>query len=481
MEELLVQGRLPVLRGLKDGGASIEIETTAGIGSGSVWPTFLTGRHPIEHGISNEWTWDEERMDVVRFSARIPKPFWKAASDVGVTVGAFDVPFAAPTGLDNGFEVCEWGPHDLLYGHTMCNPEAAARTVAGFPRHTFLEMPFPSPTHCTPNFLRELCARACDGAELRSDLVVKLAAQSEPDLIVTVFPEIHHLGHHLWHTLKETDDRASDLLGLIDAVDAAIGRLIETLSPRSTIVFSLHGMKYGHGIPTPLTEHLEGRGLSFPATWSSRSWSQRARSVLATMKARAPQRLRNVYGRRVPKIVQFNLARHTIFQHRDWSRTRAFELPTDQLGLIRLNVEGRERLGIVPPSHYEQECDKVEEAIRELRTRTGEAAVSDVVRPLRGIPVERHVSLPDIVVLWAEAAHEAGVALDDPARESTTTAPHRTGQHTPNTFCFVTGPLADVAEPAIHLKDLSGLMLKGVRSPGAREARGSSEQRSRRR
>src|SRR5256885_8916367 len=41
------------------------------------------------------------------------------------------------------------------------------------------------------------------------------------------------------------------------------------------------------------------------------------------------------------------LARPTMLPAYDWARTRAFSLPTDQHGWIRINLRGRERAGIV--------------------------------------------------------------------------------------------------------------------------------------
>ena len=48
-------------------------------------------------------------------------------SEKGVSLGILDAPFVKPIGLQNGFEVVDWGPHDSLgQGMTVQPPPFAA-------------------------------------------------------------------------------------------------------------------------------------------------------------------------------------------------------------------------------------------------------------------------------------------------------------------------------------------------------------------
>src|SRR5919107_4304762 len=95
VRELIERGEMPVLKGLLDGGAWLRVEASAHVGSGSVWPTFVTGTEPAEHGIYGEWGWRPETMSLARYGGEGLRPFWgPLAAAGGATVGVLDVPFA---------------------------------------------------------------------------------------------------------------------------------------------------------------------------------------------------------------------------------------------------------------------------------------------------------------------------------------------------------------------------------------------------
>ncbi|HWS55643.1 MAG TPA: alkaline phosphatase family protein, partial [Pyrinomonadaceae bacterium] len=111
VRELIARGQMPALKGLLDGGAWLRVESPSHVGSGAVWPTFLTGEGPAAHGVYGEWAWRPEAMGLTRYRGRGLRPFWKELARGGVTVGVLDVPFAPLVGLSEGFEVSEWGAH----------------------------------------------------------------------------------------------------------------------------------------------------------------------------------------------------------------------------------------------------------------------------------------------------------------------------------------------------------------------------------
>ena len=63
VKRLMDEGALPALRSLLGDDASgrwLTVRSTAHIGSGTVWPTFITGDDPTVHGIYSEWRWRPE-------------------------------------------------------------------------------------------------------------------------------------------------------------------------------------------------------------------------------------------------------------------------------------------------------------------------------------------------------------------------------------------------------------------------------------
>ena len=108
VRQLIEQGEMPALRGLLKNGRWLRIDSPAHIGSGAVWPTFMTGVEPSIHGMYSEWSWMPEAMSLTRYHGRNLTPFWKSLAQQNISLGVFDVPFALPVGVSRGFEVCEW-------------------------------------------------------------------------------------------------------------------------------------------------------------------------------------------------------------------------------------------------------------------------------------------------------------------------------------------------------------------------------------
>ncbi len=480
IDALVASGRLPNLAKLMAEGKRSDIGSTSHIGSGSVWATFATAVHPTIHGVGNEWLWDATTMQVRRFSARGLAPFWQEPAANGLRVGVLDVPFAGLVGLEEGFEVSEWGAHDVLVGSTEVGPAEAAELVAQAPRHPFTLIPDLTVESVARGNLRWAAEGALTGVRLRTELFRRLVATGRPDVGLVVFPELHHLGHVMWDTVEDRSgagarwhlDAASvspSLTDLAEAIDDQIGRLLDLVAGNgSVLVFSLHGMRPARGVSGFLATLLRATGFSAPPTWRSRTWEERVTAAFQEIKRLSPEWAKTRYHRSASRGLQTRLARPTMLQQQDWSRTRAFGLPTDQHGLGRINLAGRERDGIVPASEYDALCDELEQELRELVTRSGAGLVERVVRPAYGRPERQRSSLADVIVHWTDAQDEEPLVLRRPAVTLEKIGPHRTGQHTDNAFCVCAGPAAADVLDLIPVEDLSQVILgaAGYRSVG---------------
>jgi hypothetical protein len=121
-----------------------------------------------------------------------------------------------------------------------------------------------------------------------------------------------------------------------------------------------NGMRPALGFLGFLGPLLTERSFSRLASWSSQSWSKRALSLLAATKGHTPEELKKLYYRLTPTAVTHKLARPTMLPVYDWENTRAFSLPTDQYGWIRINLSGREAQGSVPLDRYADTCAQLE-------------------------------------------------------------------------------------------------------------------------
>lgn len=473
---LIERDELPALGRLLAAGTWSRVVSPAHIGSGAVWPTFITGVDPDRHGIYGEWRWRPETMTLHRCRSRYLTPFWKALDRSDLTVGVLDVPFAPLVGLTKGFEISEWGAHDALEGRTEAGPAAltnAAMTQIG--PHPFSSRRPDAAGPDDPDALSRLTAACLAGVTRRGRLAARLIAETRPDLAIVVFPEIHTASHHLWHTVAPehpfyVDVRyrgahavAPPLLDILREVDRQIACLVETVGPEATVfVFGLHGMQPTRGIPTLLDPLLREAGFARASGWRTQSWPERARWVFAAAKRRTPRGLKTLYYRTMSREVTHRLAQTTMLPVYDWPRTRAFSLPTDQHGWIRVNLAGREARGIVSAEGYDETCGELADLLRTSTTDDGRPIVRDVIPLAREHGGAPPPHLPDLVVHWHDAAFDDPVRLRHRSLEAAPTGMKFSGQHAPDGFCLVKG---SVVGPSVAARDLHRLMIAPLSGP----------------
>lgn len=445
-------GAMPTLARLLKEGAWSRVVSPATIGSGTVWPTFFTGTEPALHGTHSDWCWRPEEMSLARYTADKLTPFWKSLNDEGVRVGVLDVPFAPLVGLRQGFEISEWGAHDTFEGRMSFAPETLRSVLTA----ETAPHPFSLDGHRGAHELEDLRRLGTDcleGARLRGELGLRLIKETGTDFSLIVFPEIHHASHKLWHTLAASGDPfyldeelekgrmvEPSLPDILREIDRQIGRLIEAAGDdASVMVFSLHGMRAARGLPAFLEALLGAHSFSSIAGWSTQSWRERGLSMFAALKRRTPSGLKKLYHSRLPQEMTNRLAQPTMIPAYDWQRTRAFAIPSDQHGWIRINLSGREAKGCVPLEGYDETCAEVEEMLHGLRTEDGRALVEDVVRTARSPREALSQVIPDLVVHWADAAFSLPMRVNGLLLEAHPATTGQTGQHAPFGFCITRG------------------------------------------
>ena len=479
VRELMARGEMPALKSLADEGAWLRVESPARVGSGSVWPTFITGAGPSEHGAYGEWCWRPASMGLERYRGRGLKPFWEAPAREGLTVGVFDVPFMPLLGLSEGFEISEWGAHDVLEGRLDFSPAALAPLLTnGAPRHPLALDRLDAAGANDYESLERIAAGCLEGAKMRGALAERLIRETRPRLAVVAFTEVHHASHYLWHTLApghpvygEGPVRRRGVTPTLEdvyrEVDRQVARLVAA-SPEgaAVLVFSLHGMRPTRGITSFLAPLLCEAGFARPADWRTQTWRERAVSGLAALKRNMPAPVKRLYYRTLPQTATQRLAQPTMMPAYDWARTRAFALPTDQHGWVRVNLEGREARGVVPPEQYDATCREVESMLRGLVTEDGRPLVREVFRTAGRVEEASTLSLPDIVVHWDDAAYETPLRIRGSYVEATPAGLKFTGQHALEGFC-VTNARGSFAGEAVHAEDLHRHILGRLKGASA--------------
>ena len=128
VRQLIEHDEMPALKSLLEDGKWLSVRSPSPIGSGTVWPTFITGEEPTLHGNYSEWKWLPETMSLRRYHGLHLIPFWKKLAEQGLRVGVFDVPFAPPVGIAHDF----WGKAALWLLLTVSSESKRVLRLANY-------------------------------------------------------------------------------------------------------------------------------------------------------------------------------------------------------------------------------------------------------------------------------------------------------------------------------------------------------------
>jgi predicted AlkP superfamily phosphohydrolase/phosphomutase len=184
-----------------------------------------------------------------------------------------------------------------------------------------------------------------------------------------------------------------------------------------------------------------------------------------------PKDFRKNLARMLPTGLRDKLAQRVDTASFDWQRTRAYCLPTDLEGCIRINLRGREPEGQVEPgAPYQEACRDLAAALAELTDPdSGQRVVSEVLSVDQAFPGERRGHLPDLIVLWDPARPIGALASDRIGVVRGASPDPRPGTHTGPGFVLMSGAgiAAGRTIEDAHIFDLAPTLLHrlGVTAP----------------
>lgn len=439
-------GTLRHLARLRSEGTYGRLDSAARYLAGSPWPTFYTGQPPSHHGIYHDFQWRHESTGYATPAWDwVPAlPFWRRLNGE-VRVVAYDVPMTLGCQSATGVEVTGWASHDKLAPPSTHPPDLLDEIRGRFGAWSV------KPEAYGRSSLRELLElrrTILENVERSTELVKWLLGRPW-DLALAVFGGPHRGGHRLWDRSSirgpipdgpgTTFDGA--LRDIYRACDRAVGELATLAEGATLLVFSVHGMMVNTAridlLDGMLANVLHGEDAATPEA----SWVRRLGEAL-------PLPLRRLATRAVPQSLQNLLVTRWSAGGLDWSETEAFTLRADLQGYVRINLEGREPRGIVPPSAYEELCERLMEGLASFRDAdTGEPVVAEVRRATPDLLPEgpRADRLPDLIVRWVDASavgHRAVVSSRHGRVERRTPGriPNgRSGNHRPEGFLIARG------------------------------------------
>lgn len=500
IEELVAAGSLPNLRAVRERSLRVPLDGAPNYRYGVLWPQFVAGAEARLGGEWLRFSFDPSTYEGYQSGARHAidghPPFWEPADARVVTL---DVPgttvlgpgvhitawgadaalypraseprgllreFDARLGVHPGFETYDCGWHD---------PKRLDRFTDA----------------CVTGARR----RADIAAELMRrfpDWELFLAVMSESHMA----SEVMWHGVEPDHPLADFDFNArARLERVFRAVDDAVGRVIAQAPDDATVVvFSLDGMRASPGdvpsialLPELMHRHQFGtstlRDVDDVVAWRRAGCPplvpRRGRAWRLDMNERLVDPPHQPWHHRVPgyQAVRLSAPGRRLMKHRKGmeigvlgvpvppestadpealdarpdsadaflfignyrkhrSAMRAFALPTFGGAYVRINLAGREPLGIVPFDEFESECRAVESLIRACRdVRTGEPVVARIDRLGNDDPFDTSEDrYGDLIVEWSRPTD----AIEHPELGVVGPVPfNRTGAHSDRGFAWV--------------------------------------------
>jgi predicted AlkP superfamily phosphohydrolase/phosphomutase len=437
------EGHLPALAALIEAGAWGALATTAGQLHVSAWPSIYTGVAPGEHGVYYTFQPAPGLQGYRRFHEGLyGRPtFWRLLDAAGRRCAVFDAPYVHPEPGFSGTQIVDWG----TWAHYLA-PRSTPSGVLGELERACGSYPLGLEAHdlgFAPLDPEATQRRLIAAVRRKAEASLWLMRQGDLDLLVSVFGETHAGAHYCW---KPDGDQAL-LRGLYEELDRAIAALVEAAG-EDAVVLVVSGDAIG---PNHAGWHLLPEVLARLGQFASAETAQagdgeapvRTRfDPVRAVRDLLPKDFRKNLARMLPTGLRDRLAQRVDTATIDWGRTRAYCLPTDLEGCIRINLQGREPDGqVAPGSDYEAACRDLKAALEELvEPETGRRAVREVLLADQAFPGPRRDHLPDLVVLWDPATPIAALASARIGEVRGASPDPRPGTHTEPGFLLVRGP-----------------------------------------
>lgn len=406
LEQLLEQGRLPNLAELRSRGRGQTLQAPDADLAAAVYHSLYSGVEAGDHGLYHTFQWRPEEQRA-RFMASLPKPetVWERVTRAGGRSLIIDPYVSWPPRTMNGLCLSGWQFRNRIILQDWALPAAErGRLSRRFGNAPLIEETL-GPR--SPSRLVKFAHRLLAAPARAADAAVDLLGRDRFDLMWVTLAPAHFAGHWLWDPGRLFDGqldaaRQGELERLLPdvyaATDQAIGRIVDALPQGSDlIVLSPTGIGLNTSKSDLLPAMLEAvvRGERQPENHrGSALW--RARGAL-------PTSVRSGFSRIMPAAVNRELVARLYLRGIDWSETPAFVIPGETQGLIRLNLKGRERDGIVEPADSEALLDQICEGLSSFCDPAGQPAVTKVERPHARWPSGARVDdLPDLLVRWGE-------------------------------------------------------------------------------
>lgn len=454
VNEWAAEGHLPVLRKLLEDSQQLLCGESNRAMPGSVWTDIATGVSAATHGYVDltHLTPNSYRFEHIDSSRLSAAPFYQVLSDAGVRCAVVDFPIVPLLADFKGLQVVDWGTEFKLGSFGTQPAQLAAELDANYGDHPLTHY---DRTSLGLSDLLALKRKLTHGIEVKRQFAVDLLRRRQHDFIFYNFAEAHKAGHFFWkfHDRKHPDFNQSepelaDALRTVYAeMDRAIGSVLEQLGGDDDLVLVTdRGMSAEYRGDHLVERVLLKLELAMPRGRLSEnpeeSWRTRLLTTHRTRKA-----LRFVGQHLLPESVRqallpFHRAAVGESAPLDWRKTQVFAIPAVGNSHLRINLVGRDPLGIVSPgAQYQQVLVETAAQFRALMNpETGEPAVQDIYFPATQLRGPRSSELPDLAVVWNPNSPINGLTSRAIGTIRGRPPEGRSGNHRPEGFALFRGP-----------------------------------------
>jgi predicted AlkP superfamily phosphohydrolase/phosphomutase len=407
LERLIEDGRLPVVRELFRRGTHHRLETPATYFPAGTYPSLYLGRDVADHGLYYplQWSHGEQR---VRHTDEFPAApaVWERVGSSGTRVLLIDPYEAREPEQLSGLAIAGWQFRNRIVLPGWSRPHGSRRHF----ERTFGRAPAVDEVFGTPSLktFRRMRRDLLAAPERVATLTRHVLAKDPFDLLWLTFSATHLAGHQFWDlsALVEGERETARREGLEDtvadvyaAVDAAIGQILEALPEGADIIlFSALGMGPNTSrvdlLPDMLSAVLSGRR-------TATSTNSASNNPIWRLRAAVPTRARASIANALPRRALLEVISRLEVRAPDWSQVRAFTVPSDGIGYIRLNLRGRERDGVVHDAEVHELEEQIADGLLSYTGTDGRSPIAAVERLADVRPgAARAEMLPDLLVRW---------------------------------------------------------------------------------
>lgn len=493
LEKWMAQGYLKNLNKIRQSGTYGRLSNTVNYQGGQaefsstepLWVQFSTGCLPDKTGFWDTVTYDpktyELRCDSFHggYNYQEYEPFYALGNSY--KVAAFDVPVSGLSKRLNGIQILGWGGHFPFVPSVSEPAHVLPEIVQTYGPNPILRKD--SGKWWDSKYTAWVQRAIADSLTTRTQIIRDLLKRDQWDLFVTGFGETHTAGHDLYdcsqpdHPLYQTRTQngttPDPMLQAFERVDQAIGEILaEVPDDAYVLCFAVHGMQanltdqlsmfflseimYRYNFPGQMALAPGKVGDPLPPyvskpirrSWGGEIWRKvnEPNPIKRFLNTWLPKRFlqKSQHGLWSPYPLmdkRVELGWMPGFWYKPlWPKMKAFSIPAFADGHIRINLQGREKDGIVSPAEYDDLCRDITDMLLRLTDgRTGKPLVKDVVRT-RLSPLDDDPKLPDadLVVVWHEIPTDT-VDSPDLGRIGPITL-NRPGGHRAQGFLMAKGP-----------------------------------------